>query len=135
MLDTPQFTETASQPAAVIMSAIGKANSLLRSGETAIVIFTEGPHLHLDPGGTGWTGNWKISSRRRVDKVIIYRRDPKNPRGNDVYIGDHAGLTGPDGNGRYIVKMRGVVCMGRTPQNWYDFADAGTNPIRYLTKS
>jgi hypothetical protein len=120
------------------MSTINNASSLLSPGETAIVIFTKGKNLELDleGTGTGTTGNWITNPRRRVDKVIVYRRDPYETSGeSDVFIGEHAGLVGPNENGRYIVKMRGVVCAGTTQRNWYDFADAGTNPIRYLTKT
>lgn len=113
---------------------INKASSLLGPGETAIVIFTEGGHLQLQRDGLGSTGNWKISARRAVDRVIIYRRDPAGTsRDNDAFIAFHAGLEGPDENGRYIVRMQGVQYSGRTPHNWHYFADAGTNPIRYLT--
>ena|SRR5258708_37736090 len=118
------------------MLSIARDATLFEPGEIAIVIFTEGAHLQMEPNGTGSSGNWKLSPKRQVDKVIIYRRDQNGTQRHiDLYIADHDGLLGPDQDSRYVIRMRGITHMGITHENWYDFANVGTNTVRYLTRS
>jgi len=61
------------------------ARKLLRKGETAIAVFTTGTHFYINPDGTGTTGYWKIDSKRKVSRVIIYKREPETGD-NEIYI-------------------------------------------------
>ena len=66
---------------------------------------------------------------RRFDRVVIYKR---TPRQNEVYIADRSGITDSDEEGRSIVHFVNAEPAGLTDKNWYDFADANANPVRYL---
>jgi hypothetical protein len=117
------------------MDLIDKASDLLNPGETAMVVFTEGLHLVLHSDGTGTSGNWKIDPKRRVGKVIIYKRDSEaTDQLNKVYLADHTGIVGEVEGKRYIIGLQNTTLRGVTDQNWRMFADAGTNPVRYLKK-
>ncbi len=126
------------------MNTINTAISLLRHGETAVVLNTDGELLEFKDGVPVRSGNWKISRRRiedsRVSKVIIYQRDPdRTHQRNEVYVADYAGVEPADANtrygpGRYVVKMKSTRHVGSTRLNWREFAETFQNPVRFLTK-
>ncbi len=114
-----------------------KAIDFLIPGETAIVVFTDGLNLTIQPDGTGTSGNWIINPHRQADKIIIYRRDTKNTQIiNEILIERHNGVSGPtpDDNRRYIVAFIDLKSHGTTNTNWREFAETGSAPVRYLTK-
>lgn len=108
-----------------------EARNLLKPDETAIVIFTKGKHFHINPDGTGTTGYWKINPKRKVQRVIIYKRESKTSD-NEVYIAEHAGVGTPNKEGRYTILLRKLKHVGVTRKNWRDFAEGARSPIRYL---
>lgn len=63
------------------------AIDLLKSGETAVMIFTRGDKFYFDKTtGTGFSGNWKIR-RDSLDRVIIYHRPRDWNHGAEIYVG------------------------------------------------
>jgi len=99
-----------------------------------MVIFTRGAHLVVNADGTGRSPYWRVSPTRRVDRVIIYRRQSdEHPDHNDVLLADYDGLDGPVSTGRYIVLFRACRTAGYCASHWHEFAESGTYPIRYLT--
>lgn len=111
-----------------------KARDLVDQNESAIVIFTDGTHLHLNADGTGTTGYWVINPGRTVDKVIIYHRRQSSDA-NDVYIGNYSDVAASPEDGRYNINLIGLRFVGSTTANWHEFAESGTNPIRYFEKT
>lgn len=108
-----------------------KAKTLLKPGETALVVFTKGPRFEFRSNGSGETGNWKIDPRRSFSKVIIYRRRPEQ-RGNEIYIADYVGMSLSDERGRYRVHFVNGRLVNETKSNWIDFAEGSSNPVRYI---
>lgn len=109
-----------------------KARDLVKSGETVVVIYTHGKHFELKENNTGSTGQWTIDPNRLVDRVIIYLRDDKTNT-NTLYLANHAGTNPAEREGRYDIQLTHVQYAGTTSMNWTEFAEAGSNPIRYLT--
>lgn len=111
-----------------------KARDLITQQESAIVIFTDGTHLHMNTDGTGTTGYWVINPERTVDKVIIYHRRQSSDV-NDVYIGNYLDVIASPEEGRYNINLTGLHLVDSTKANWHEFAESGANPIRYFEKS
>lgn len=106
-----------------------KARDFIKPGETVIVLFTNGTLFELGHDNTGLTGNWKIHPNLAVDRVLIYlRRHSKN----SLYISNNAGVEYGAKN-RYKIKLAHVQYIGETCLNWNQFAEGGSNPIRYLS--
>lgn len=113
-----------------------KASDLLEPGETALVISTYGEHFEVDAEGNGTTGHWVISPRRKIDRVIIYKRDGDRRR-QEVYTGTPVGLHKSHREGRYVIALAEVRNLGPTTTPWHEFADLkknAQNPIRYVTR-
>ena len=113
---------------------INSALDLLQPGESAVVLFTRGQHLTFNPDGSGLSGNWKMGTYRNPDKVILYRRQPEAWPQADIYMGDYVDVIESPEQGRRIVRFSHSTNAGTTNRNWYEFADAGAGPVRYLTK-
>ncbi|WP_353929845.1 HNH endonuclease [Okeanomitos corallinicola TIOX110] len=107
-----------------------KARSFIKLDENVMVIFTDGTLLEFGDNNTGLTGDWKIDVNRPIDRVIIYQRD--ETKKNKLYIANHAGVQFVQENNRYKIKLAHVQYIGETQLNWYEFADAQAQPIRYL---
>lgn len=109
-----------------------KARDLIKPGENVLVILTHGIHFILnDDENTGSTGEWKIDPNRLVNRVIIYlRNDEKHT--NTLYIANHAGVESAETEGRYKIKLTHIQYIGTTSANWFEFAEAGSYPVRYL---
>ena len=108
-----------------------KARDLIKPDENVIVIFTHGLHFDLRDDNTGSTGEWDIDPNRSVDRVIIYHRNDEMHT-NILYIANHAGVEPANREGRYNIQLTHVQYIGTTSSNWHEFAEAGSNPIRYL---
>lgn len=108
-----------------------KASDLIYSDIKAVIVFTRGPLFVFKEDGTGKTGNWKIDSERDIHKVIIYCR-PEGESQADIYMGDITRIKTSDEEGRSVIQFRNADPVGRTALNWFEFADSGPNPIRYL---
>ena len=118
------------------ISTIDSASDLLDPGETAIVLFTNGMHLTINPDGSGTSGNWIMSRSHRPDKVVIYYRLPEQvPLHADIYLADYASTANSPERGRRVVRFQAARRVGSTNRNWREFADANANPVRYLRKS
>lgn len=117
------------------------AADLLKPDETAIVLFTRGLHLELVSGadGSGWSGYWSTKPNRHLPlhKVIIYNRPQEQvPLKADIYVADYveaAEATEGQWRGKIVVRFRYAAKKGTTDRNWYEFADTGTFPVRYLS--
>jgi hypothetical protein len=113
-----------------------KATDLLKKGEVAIVLRTDGRHFHIDSKGFGHTGNWVINPSRQVHKVVIYKQDnPLTP--NEIYVADHVGVSQHDDGRRYIISLADIRPLGSITEDWYEFADVdpgARNPVRYLKR-
>ena len=114
-----------------------KAKNLLKSGETAIAIFTDGRNLEIKFGGKSISGVWRIDRKLEADKVIIYLRN-KEKGINEIYIGDFSGIVPSTVKGlehRFSVEFTNVEFVGETYENWNGFADTkrgSANPIRKI---
>ena len=108
-----------------------KARDFIKPDENVIVIFTKGVHFALNDDNTGSTGEWDIDPNRSVDRVIIYHRNDESNI-NTLYMANHAGVEPADREGRYNIQLTHVQYIGTTSANWNNFAETGTNPIRYL---
>jgi hypothetical protein len=119
-------------------STIDSASNLLQSGETAIVLFTKGMRLvDRKSDGSGSSGNWVTNPGHHEipDKVIIYDRIPgRIPLKSHVHMGDYVGAASSPERGRVVIRFQNLQEVGTTNQNWYQFADTGPGPVRYLKK-
>lgn len=102
--------------------------SLLKRGENAIVIFTYGKKLRIQPDRSGSTGDWVINHKRSTRKIIIYER---TARGNEIYVGKRAAIKKSRASGRYVIHLKDVRYYGTTYFNWPQFSGS-RNPIRYF---
>ena len=122
------------------MTEIERAIDLVPEGETAIVLLTRGELFTRNADGTGTTGNWKFNPNngRQISRVIVcYEYNDR--RSIDVLIADYVGAVCPietgryETDGRWVIRMAGIHRVGTTRHNWKQFADAGTNPVRFLS--
>src|SRR6266571_8663795 len=116
--------------------AINRAFDLLDSGESAIVLFTRELNL-VEPNadGSGTSGNWLTNPdyHDQPDKVIIYNRLPGQVSSEtEVYLANYVDAIESKSPGRYIIHYQDFVLKGTTNSSWYEFADTGPNPVRYL---
>src|SRR5215203_5301611 len=117
---------------------INSALDVLKSGESAIVLFTRGLHLFSEDG-KGWSGYWKSKPERHLPlhRVVIYDRPREQvPMQAKIYVADYAGVTDAPAPwlGRTIVHFEDAQQVGVTNRNWNEFADTGTSPVRYFRK-
>jgi hypothetical protein len=113
-----------------------KAYEILQPGETAVAIFTRGERFKLKQDGSGSTGNWVISQRRKTDKVIIYKQDTER-RQHEIYVGLPVEIIDSDEEGRREVIMRNVKLVGTTSNNWNEFTETkagNANPVKYIKR-
>ena len=110
------------------------ARNFLDPGEKIIVFYTEGELLEFPDDNTALTGDWGIDPSHSIDRVIIYWcfYPDKYSRINKLYIGNHAGVEFVEQKKLYKVKLAHVQYIGLTKLNWFQFADTGSCPIRYL---
>lgn len=111
-----------------------RARDTIRSGESAVAVFTRGGRFVLHQDGTAVTGNWVISRNRRIDKVIIYKQDQIGNQ-HEVYVGVPVEIVPSEQQGRRIIKLADVQFVGTTSHNWNEFTDTkagAVNPIRYV---
>ena len=103
-------------------------------GETAVAIFTRGGRFKLKQDGSGSTGNWVISQRRKTDKVIIYKQDPEQGQ-HEIYVGLPVEIIDSDEEGRREVRMKNIELVGTTSNNWNEFTGTkagAVNPVKYI---
>lgn len=116
------------------MVEYSSADQLLRPGEVALFIFTDGTELKVDANGTGSTGDWVLDPKRGFDWVFIYRRGRRDEIAELIMA--RRGDMEERADGRFLVNLREVKSVGSTRANWHEFAGAPTNnPIRYIAAS
>jgi hypothetical protein len=111
------------------------AIELIKSGETAMVIFTRGENFVLHDDGTGETGSWKVDPKRSVQKVILYNRDAVTGE-NKVYVAVPLALLETELEGRRVIQLGDVKPVGTTKNNWLKFKgtkQGAVNPVKYIT--
>lgn len=108
-----------------------KADELISSDIKAVVVFTRGPLFVFKEDGTGKTGNWKIDPERDIQKVIIYCR-PEGESQADVYKADVTRVVSSHEEGRSEIQFENALPVGGTKLNWFEFAESGPNPVRYI---
>lgn len=109
---------------------IMRARALLAPGESALVVYTTGNDFVDNGDGTGSTGWWRILvDDGLTDLVVIYNR--LDNQQTEVYTARPVSADGPV-NHRYRVNLQDVKLMGKTEANWFDFAETGPQPVRYL---
>lgn len=115
-----------------------KAKELLKTGETALVIFTDGRNLQINKGGArSASGVWRVDKNLSVDRVIVYLRN-KSKNLNEIYIGDFAGLSPSQVENlenRFVVEFDNAELAGETEENWNGFTNAkrgASLPLRYI---
>ena len=115
------------------MTKYETADQLLRPGEVGLFIYTEGGDLTINEDDSGSTGNWHVDPLRRVDYVIIYKRNPEDRSSNDLLLARCGDLEGPIDE-RYHINLRDIKLIGYTDINWAEFALTQSNPIRYIDR-
>ena len=108
-----------------------KATEIIKEKGQAVVLFTRGDQFIINDDGTGKTGNWKIRLDRQIEKVIIYYR-PEKKLAAEVYKADVVQIKLSDEEGRSFITFQNAENLGETNLNWFEFADSGPNPVRYL---
>jgi hypothetical protein len=114
---------------------------LLRVGETALFICTDGTHLEIRLDGTGESAFWVLSPREEVKKVVIYKQLTGNLNKAEILVGRCIGYRSvawgtrrEQGKRRYRVLLEKVRLAGTTRSLWSNFVAGGRNPIRYLSR-
>ena len=116
------------------LHAFDGAHQLLQPGELGLCLLTDGRFFTRNVDGTGSTGIWVLNPQRQVDRIIIFHQVQRQERREvDLYTALPDGATGPDADGRYTLHLREVQQAGTTDKRWQEFAQAGSNPVRYLT--
>ena len=108
-----------------------KACDFIQAGEHVIVIFTLGGRLEINKDHSGSTGNWTIDPHRKIDRAIIYYRD-ESAKKNSVFLATFEGAILSEQEGKYEIRLNHIQYAGETSLHWKEFADTGSNPIRYL---
>jgi hypothetical protein len=139
-----ELAQTERRPAKLGADPTGKqgdlcASDLLNAGESAIVLFTRDMYLVFDQDGSGSSGYWRTnpSHHLRPDKVIIYNRPADQALGQaEIYLANYVGAVAAaeaTWRGRLVIQFQDAKLIGTTNRNWRDFAEAGANPVRYLS--
>ncbi len=116
------------------MPTIRKASDWVKKNETAVAVFTRGPHLSYDPiSGNGESGNWVVNPEKleTVDRVIIYLRRNDVPE-NRILLGNYSGYRSSGSPCRYVIRFAGLKEVGVTGSNWIEFSQGGPNPVRFV---
>lgn len=112
-----------------------KAKDTIKENETAIILFTDGLNLTINKeDGTASSGNWVMEDDLSFDKVIIFKKDRERNQ-NLVYVATPVEIVPGEGIGRFVIKMSGIKCVGRTDENWNEFTGTkkgATNPVQYI---
>jgi hypothetical protein len=117
------------------MKMFEHARELLRPGETGLFVFTDGRHFVINQDGSGSTGLWVIDPSRRVDRIVVFRQVHRDGlQIVELFSALPDGVSGPDQDRRYTLKLLELQMVGSTNQGWRDFADAGQNPVRYVSR-
>jgi hypothetical protein len=116
------------------MPTFDTAQELLQPGETGLFVYTDGRHFTVNADGSGSTGFWVINPTRQVDRVVVVREEFRGgQRFAELFTARHDGIIGPE-DGRYTVRLLDVQLAGSTDRTWKEFADAGQNPVRYISR-
>ena len=108
-----------------------KVFDVIPSGVKAVAVFTRGSKFEKNKDGIGSTGNWKIDPNRNLEKVIIYHRPEREPQA-EVHVADISQIKPSGEEGRFIIFFENREKVGDTDLNWFEFAESGSNPVRYL---
>ena len=109
-----------------------KAAQLLQEGENALVLFTGGTDLDIEPDGTGLTGRWKVDPDRVPDRIILYVR-PEGSNTADIFTAINTGVAPSEIEGRSWIFLSNITNVGSTDVDWFEFAQGGQNPVRYIS--
>jgi hypothetical protein len=112
---------------------IASLRDLLRPGESALAVLTDGRRLRLSGDGTGTSGNWVIDPARQVDRFIVYYREGTAGETAKLYIADYAGAAPSPEAGRFVVSFEGAQQVGVTRWPWPEFADTGAKAGQRIT--
>ncbi len=116
------------------MPTFDAAQGLLEPGETGLFVLTDGRNFTLRADGSGSTGFWFVRPSRHVDRVVVCKQEFRDGRRFiDLFTARHDGVIGRE-DGRYTVKLLDVRLAGSTDRTWEEFADAGRNPVRYVSR-
>ncbi len=108
-----------------------KARDFIQDGESVVVIFTRGDRLEINEDHSGSTGNWSINPHRKVHRVVIYRRDELTEK-NSIFLATFEGAILSEDEDRYNIQLSHIQYAGETNLHWGEFADTGSQPVRYL---
>jgi len=106
------------------------AKDLLKNTESAVVVFTHGDYLQIDPNGSGQSGIWVVNPDNLdyVDSIIIYLRLP-NSNINRLLKGTYLRCSPAGVPRRYYLHFSELKEIGTTPSNWIQFGNGGQNPV------
>jgi hypothetical protein len=109
------------------MTEYKRLSDVVIGGCTAIAVFTDGRHLDIDH--ISKTGNWRISPKRSFEKVVVYYRCNNV---NTIILGDYIDRSPSPDPKRFIVRFSNAKEAGFTRLSWSEFAETGTNPVKYI---
>lgn len=104
---------------------------VLRPGETALVLFTDGTNLRKTPQGHV-SESWKVDPGKQYDHVVIYCRHGTH---NYVLLAERGDPQARDEHGRHCVDFKATTFLGITNSDWPEFADTQQNPVRYIDRT
>ena len=117
------------------MNTFDTVQELLQPGETALCVLTDGRNFTFHPDGSGSTGFWKINPVRQADCVVVFRQGLRHgQRYVELFTAQHDGVVGANEEGRYTIKLLNMQLVDSTEHSWQKFANAGQNPVRYVTR-
>ena len=113
------------------------ARDLIKDGQTALVLFTDGSNFDINEGRFDRNGNWNARDKATADKVIIYFRN-KVKKVNEVFVADLVKLhhsQDADLRRSFAIEFKNTVSAGLTDSNWLEFTGSkrgASSPVRYL---
>jgi hypothetical protein len=110
-----------------VVKEIKTLKDLKRGNERLIAVKTDGRHLKL--GEVSESGNWVMNPARDVDTVVIYHR---HNGVNSIIVGEHLDTIPSIAKGRYVLRFSGAKEVGHTRANWFEFAETGSRPVRFV---
>jgi hypothetical protein len=116
------------------MNEVTSLLELLKPGESALAVLTDGRHFNLNHDGSGSSGNWLINPQRQVERFIVYHRPGSAGDSANLYRADYVDATPSPESGRSVISFRKAEQVGVTRLSWPEFADTGASPVRYISK-
>lgn len=105
---------------------VNTARDIIKSGNVALVLFTEGANFKVLEDGTGHSGSWYIQAPPQYDQVIVYYR--QGGVLNQILSANVVRLEAGDEPHHYWVYFRDAEWLGYSTSFWPQFGNDTRNP-------